>query len=151
MYPHPQWQRFSQLWGSFYPPIELSQPKRDLLDLLVTTLPDFVALLVDHRPAALRGRSLREVLTSDERQPENLAVAYRAWLKQPQLMRTVPPTLAFAAIGQARADGQITPELETKAIGNLLTDWAVRSTLEVAAQCATTLGPLSNLRALPVN
>jgi hypothetical protein len=66
-------------------------------------------------------------------------------------MRQVSPTLAFAAIGQARTDGQITPETESKAIGNLLTDWAVRSTLDVAAHCAGSIGQSSNLRALPVN
>jgi hypothetical protein len=151
LYPHPQWERLSQLWGSFYPPIDLSQPKRDLLDLLEETLPHFVALLVDHRPQSLRGRSLREVLASDDRRPENLATYYRAWSKRPQSMRQVSPTLAFAAIGQARADGQITPEMESKAIGNLLTDWAVRSTLDVAAQFAATIGQSSNLKALPVN
>ncbi len=151
VYPHPQWQRLSQLWESFYPPIDLTQPKRDLLTVVDATLPDFVSLLIDHRPKSLRGRSLREALASDDRRPENLATDYQAWLKRPQSIRHAPPTLAFAAIGQARADGQITPELESKAIGNLLTDWAVRSTLEVAAQCATSADPLSNLRALPVN
>jgi hypothetical protein len=155
LYPHPQWDRLSQLWESFYPPIDLSRPKRDLLALLQETLPDFVALLVDHRPQSLHGQTLREVLASDDRRPENLAANYQAWLKRPQSMRQVSPTLAFAAIGQARADGQITPELESKAIGNLLTDWAVRSTLDVAAQCsapgADSIGRLSNLRSLPVN
>ena len=151
LYPHPQWARLSQLWESFYPPIDLSQPKRDLLALMDETLPEFVRLLVDHRPQSLRGRSLREALTSDDRRPEQLAASYRSWLKQPQSIRHVSPTLAFAAIGQARADGQITPEMESKAIGNLLTDWAVRSTLDVAAHCAGSIGQSSNLRALPVN
>lgn len=155
LYPHPQWERLSQLWGSFYPPSDLSQPKRDLLDLLEGTLPDFVALLVDHRPQSLRGRSLREELASDDRRPEQLAAYYQVWSKRPQSMRQVAPTLAFAAIGQARADGQITPELESKAIGNLLTDWAVRSTLDIAAQggaqSAGSIGQSLNLRALPVN
>jgi hypothetical protein len=155
LYPHPQWDRLSQLWESFYPPIDLSRPKRDLLDLLEETLPDFVALLVDHRPESLRGHSLREVLVSDDCRPEHLAAYYRAGLQRPQLMRQVSPTVAFAAIGQARADGQITPELESKAIGNLLTDWAVRSTLDAAAQCsvqrADSIGSSSNLRSLPVS
>jgi hypothetical protein len=155
LYPHPQWDRLSQLWKSFYPPIDLSQPKRDLLALLDETLPDFVALLIDHRPRSLRGRSLREALASDDRRPETLAAHYRAGLKRPQLIRQVSPTLAFAALGQARADGQLTPELESKAIGNLLTDWAVRSTLNIAAQCgaphADSIGRASNLKLLPVN
>lgn len=151
LYPHPQWARLSHLWESFYPPIELAQPRRDLFALLADTLPDFVAQLVDHRPPALQGRSLREALTSDERRPENLGAQYRAWRAAPQSIRTAPPTLAFAAIGQARADGQITPELETKAIGNLLTDWAVRSTLDVAAQCANSIGLAPRSRLQPVN
>jgi hypothetical protein len=151
LYPHPQWDRLSQLWESFYPPIDLSQPKRDLLALMEETLPDFLALLVEHRPPSLQGRSLREALAMDERQPENLIANYRAWLATPQSIRHAPPTLAVAAIGQARADGQITPELESKAIGNLLTDWAVRSTFEVAAHCATSIGNSSNLRSLSVN
>ena len=117
--------------------------------------PTFVALLIDHRPQSLRGRSLREALASDDRRPETLAAHYRAGLKRPQLIRQVSPTLAFAALGQARADGQITPELESKAIGNLLTDWAVRSTLDIAAQCgashADSIGRSSNLRSLPVS
>jgi hypothetical protein len=137
LYPHPQWDRLSGLWESFYPPIDLSQPKRDLLALLEEMMPSFVTLLVNHRPKSLRGQSLREALISDDRRPENLAACYRSWSKTPQSMRQVSPTLVFAAIGQARADGQITPELEAKAIGNLLTDWAVRSTLDVAAQCAS--------------
>jgi hypothetical protein len=109
-----------------------------------------VALLVDHRPPSLRGRSLREALASAERRPDRLHAQYRAWRQSPQAIRRAPPTLAFAANGQARADGQITPELETKAIGNLLTDWAVRSTLDIARQCAVTIGPASNLKMLPV-
>lgn len=151
LYPHPQWDRLSQLWESFYPPIDLSQPKRDLFTLMEETLPDFVTLLVDHRPQSLHGRSLREALASDERRPENLIARYRAWLATPQSIRIVAPTLAFAAIGQARADGLITPELESKAIGNLLTDWALRSTLDVAAYCATTIGSSAKLKLLPVN
>ena len=156
LYPHPQWDRLSQLWESFYPPIDLSQPKRDLLALMEEAFPDFVTLLIDHQPKSLRGRSLRESLANDERRPENLIACYRSWLATPQAIRQVPPTLAFAAIGQARADGQITPELESKAIGNLLTDWAVRSTLDVAAHCAAhsaSIGPSpsSNLRSLLMN
>lgn len=151
LYPHPQWNRLSQLWESFYPPIDLSQPKRDLFAVMEETLPDFVALLIDHRPKSLHGRSLREALADEERRPEKLSRYYRMWLAEPQSIRTAPPTLAFAAIGQARADGQITPELEAKAIGNLLTDWAVRSTLDVAAHCANSLTPTWRSSLQPVN
>ena len=154
LYPHPQWERLSKLWASFYPPIDLSRPKRDLLALMAETLPDFVALLIDHRPKSLRGRSLREALASDDRRPDHLAAAYGEWLLRPHAMRQASPTLVFAAMGQARAGGQITPELETKAIGNLLTDWAVRSTLDAAAHCVAHGAPIGSAgrsRLHPVN
>jgi hypothetical protein len=52
-------------------------------------------------------------------------------------MRDNPPTLVFAAIGQARADGRITPEQESRTLAYLLTYWALRSTLDIAEVCAT--------------
>jgi hypothetical protein len=52
-------------------------------------------------------------------------------------MRDNPPSLVFAAIGQARADGTITPEEESDTLAYLLTYWALRSTLDIAEVCAT--------------
>ena len=46
-------------------------------------MPAFVALLVNHRPRALRGRSLMEVMDVAERQPARLAALYQHWLAQP--------------------------------------------------------------------
>jgi len=43
-------------------------------------------------------------------------------------MRDVSPSLAFAVIGQAKSDGQITPEEESRLLANLLTRWALQST-----------------------
>jgi hypothetical protein len=51
-------------------------------------------------------------------------------------MYRAPPTLVFAVIGQARADGQLTPEEESTVLGKLLTHWALRTTLNVSAVCA---------------
>ena len=47
------------------------------------------------------------------------------------------PIMAFAAIGQGRAEGKITPEEESVVLGKLLTHWALTSTLEAAAGCAS--------------
>ncbi|MGH8498073.1 MAG: hypothetical protein ACRERV_04600, partial [Methylococcales bacterium] len=38
-------------------------------------------------------------------------------------------------IGQARADGRMSPELESAILAKLLTHWAVRSTLNEAEAC----------------
>jgi hypothetical protein len=47
-------------------------------------------------------------------------------------MRRAPPSLAFAAIGQARADGEITPEAESRTLSELLRFWALKDALKVA-------------------
>lgn len=39
------------------------------------------------------------------------------------------PVLVFAVIGQARADGILSPEHESILLGRLLTHWALRNTL----------------------
>ena len=99
-------------------------------------MPAFVTLLVNHRPRSLRGRSLREVLAAPERQPGNLTAAYQLWRDQPERMRQAAPSLVFATIGQARADGKISPEEESRLLAYLLTYWALRSTLDTSTLCA---------------
>src|SRR5262249_56144985 len=54
----------------------------------------------------------------------------------PGHMRAASPTLAFAVLGQARASGLVTPEKENRLLGNLITYWALRSTLDVNAAMA---------------
>jgi len=93
--------------------------------------------MVNHRPRALRGSSLGEALSVSERQPDRLAALYKQWKCSPQTMQAAPPTLAFAVIGQARADGQISPEEESRLLADLLTYWALRGTLDMSELCAS--------------
>lgn len=136
LYPHPQWDQLAGLWESFYPTAGLDAERRQLFTMLEASMPDFVTLLVNHRPKALRGASLIEAMAVDERQPVRLAAHWQSWRISPAQMRTAPSTLAFAVIGQARADGRISPEVESRLLGDLLTYWALRSTLDIAAICA---------------
>jgi hypothetical protein len=136
LYPHPQWQHLAALWEACYPIGNLDQERRALIAALEQSMPAFVTLLVNHRPRALRGRSLGEVLATPERQPGNLAAAFELWHGQAELMRRAPPSLVFAAIGQARADGRMSPEEESRLLAYLLTYWALRSTLDTSALCA---------------
>lgn len=136
LYPHPQWDRLSSLWESFYPTTDLNDEKRGLLAILEATMPGFVALLINHRPKSLRGKSLIEVMSVSERQPNRLATYYQAWRTSPSQMRVAPPSLAFAVIGQARADGKMSPEEESRILAKLLTHWALRSTLDTSEACA---------------
>jgi hypothetical protein len=133
LYPHPQWDRWARLWESFYPRAGLDQEKERLITVLEATLPGFVALLVNHRPKALRGKSLGEVMSVDQRQPSRLAALYQEWRTSPAQMRTVAPSLVFAVIGQARADGRLSPEEESRILTEMLNYWALRSSLNASA------------------
>jgi hypothetical protein len=136
LYPHPQWARLAGAWTDFYPSATLEPETVDLLDRLRAGMPDFVALLVRHRPPALRGRSLPEVLEIDLRQPARLGQLYRQWSRTPQLMYRASPSLVFAVLGQARSEGLVGPEDENILLAKLLTHWALRSTLDSSYLCA---------------
>ncbi len=137
LYPMPVWDQLIDLWESYYPVDGLDDKLRETLQALERTIPAFVALLIHHRPAALHGRSLIEVLDLQELQPGRLRSHLHHWRSKPEQMYKARPILAFAAIGQGRADGTITPEEESLILGKLLTHWALTSTLEAAAGCAS--------------
>ncbi|MCY1073809.1 hypothetical protein [Archangium lansingense] len=137
LYPHPQWGRLSRLWEQFYPTEGLGAERRAHLAAMEQSMPRFVELLLSHRPERLRGRSLAQaLLMKEERQPARLGALYREWRAAPALMRGASPSLVFAVLGQARANGTITPEEEGKALAELLRYWALRSTLDTSAECA---------------
>jgi hypothetical protein len=136
LYPHPQWDRFADLWTAFYPPHGLAPSRARVFGRLRATMPAFVTLLMQHRPRALRGRTLAEVLGAAERQPRRLARLYQHWSADPQAMYRASPSLVFAVIGQARADGRASPEDESRLLARLLTHWALASTLQAASRCA---------------
>jgi len=140
LYPHPQWQRLAALWEAFYPPRGLDPESLRLLERLQAILPAFVTVLIEHRPAALRGKTLTQVLQVDERQPARLMALYRLWCRAPERMYSAPPSLAFAVIGQARSDSRLSPEDESVLLGKLLTYWALASTLDTSLACAATAG-----------
>lgn len=136
LYPHPQWARLASLWASFYPTRGLDAPRMQLLNRLRATLPALVSLLVQQRPSSLRGHRLVDVLDTDARQPEQLTRLFDRWRHTPMAMYRAAPSLVFAVIGQARADGRATPDEESRLLGRLLTHWALSSTLQSAAHCA---------------
>lgn len=135
LYPHPQWQRLARLWESFYPKTGLDASRYALLDQLEAGIPEFVDLLIHHQPQTLRGRSLIEVMDTGNRLPDRLTDYYEHWRRTPAAMFRTAPTLVFAVIGQARADGRMSPEQESTILAKLLTHWAVRDTLSTAAAC----------------
>lgn len=150
MYPHPQWARLAALWESYYPLDRVAPAQQALLRRLETGMPGFVALLVNHRPQSLRGRSLLEVLGVSGRQPEGLMALFRAWTRTPAEMYRNPPTLVFAVLGQARADGTLSPEDEATLLARLLAHWALQSTLDASFACASGASAASTAHALAV-
>jgi hypothetical protein len=145
LYPHPQWRRLEQMWDAFYPLAGLDAERLVIIEALLKTMPSFVSLLKNHRPRSLRGRSLAEALEVAERQPARLRLLFESWGGSPVEMRRAAPSLVFAVIGQARADGKISPEEESWLLSSLLTYWALRGTLDMSAYCSQ-LTPRRNSR-----
>jgi len=136
LYPHPQWARIASLWHSYYPLQGLPPETADILARMQASLPAFVALLVEHRPKALRGRSLRELFETAERQPARLEALHHEWVRDPSQMYRAQPMLVFAVIGQARSNGWLAPEDESVLVAKLLTYWALRATINTSELCA---------------
>jgi hypothetical protein len=136
LYPHPQWRKVAELWGSYYPLADLDDERRRLITLLEVSIPEFVSVLVNHRPKSLRGRSLGGAMGTEERSPPRLTTLFGTWNKAPAQMYRALPSLTFAVLGQAKADGRLSPEDESDLLAKLLTYWAMRSTLDSSAYCA---------------
>jgi hypothetical protein len=136
LYPHPQWDRLSRLWDSFYPTDRLDDERKALLRALEDGIPRVVEVFTTHRPKTLGHKPLAEVMKSAERQPGHLAALFKSWQEDPGRMRRAAPSLVFAVVGQARADGTVSPEDEGTLLAGLLKTWALRSALDSKAICA---------------
>lgn len=125
LYPDPQWDALDSLWEGMYPPRQQSAQQQMLLRALNDVLPDFVALVLQHRPSALKGKSLQEAFPVATRRPALLRQLYRRWLAAPETIYQARPGLVFAAIGQARADQAILPDTENRLLSRVLRQWAL--------------------------
>lgn len=128
LYPHPQWERLAALWESFYPRHGLSTQSAMLIGDLEARLPDFTELLIQHRPASLAGLALIDALGVDDRSPHRLRELYQDWSRRPDRIYTAPPTLVFAVLGQQRADGVVSPAVESRTLAKMLVHWAINGT-----------------------
>ncbi len=125
LYPDPQWDGLERTWERLYPTEGQPAAQRDLIRLLSGTLPDFVQTVIQHRPAALRGKRLLDAFPLAERQPAQLRHLYLAWQQEPKAMFRARPGLLFAVIGQARADFALSPARENKTLTEMLYQWAI--------------------------
>jgi hypothetical protein len=130
LYPHPQWAALRRTWRAMYPVADLPAHRREELGRLEAEIPLLVPALVDHRPAALRGARIRDLWPVSARRPERLLARFRAWGEDPGVLARQRPALVFAVLGQAKAAGLLSPESESRLLSDLLTAWAVRSSLD---------------------
>lgn len=136
LYPDPQWRQLAQVWTSLYPVRRLPSDRVRVIQALLATMPAFVRLVLGHRPASLRGRALGEVLHGSDRSPDRLVRLFQEWMADRSAIPLTRPALAFAAVGQARARGLLTPEGEDRLLGRLISYWALQSTLQANARLA---------------
>jgi hypothetical protein len=142
IYPHRQWGELAATWRRFYPTAGLDEARRGVIGGLERTMPSFISLLLGHQPASLRGAALGACITMPDRMPGRLIAEYERWTAQPELMREAPPTLVFAVLGRARAKGRLSPEREDRLLGELITHWALTSTLDIADMLARAPRPV---------
>ncbi|MHA6247939.1 hypothetical protein ACXYMU_08400 [Pontibacter sp. CAU 1760] len=126
LYPHLQWRYLENRWETFYPPDKQRASTRYTIQALERTLPDFVELVVNHRPKGLGGYKLRDVFPVQARQPARLQKLFKQWRYAPTLMHTASPTLVFAVLGQAKSDGNLSTVEETMLLQRMLTRWAMQ-------------------------
>jgi hypothetical protein len=143
-YPESGWRNLTELWESYYPIDQLDSDQKRTFRDLERSIPTLVDVLVNHSLAALRGDTLIEALDTDELQPPRLRQLLQTWREKPQEMYRTRAIVTFAALGQGRADGKLTPEEESVVIAKLLTHWAVQSTLLVEDTCAYCGGPVTS-------
>jgi hypothetical protein len=143
LYPDPQWRRVTALWSALYPLERAPEAMRNTLADLLAHIPEFVGTLLDHEPPTLRGERLGSVLQMPDRQRAELLARYAAWRRAPEALHAAPPALAFAVLGQARGEGLISPEEESQLLGEQLTRWAVRSSLDTSVLCAQASLPVA--------
>ena len=114
------------LWERMYPRTEASRATQDLMEELELTIPDFVHMVINHRPVTLRGRRLLDIFYYRERQPAQLQHLFNLWRFAPEEISKAPPALLFAVIGQARADANISSQKESQLLSQWLTHWAFK-------------------------
>lgn len=125
LFPDPQWANLSNHWNQAYPLNRLKPAHKQLISHLTEVLPQFVQMVIHHQPQALKGAALMDGFPIQSRQPQRLRLLFEQWRKDKQAMKKARPTLVFAVIGQARADGKLSPEAENLLLTNMLNFWAL--------------------------
>lgn len=141
LYPHPQWAALVAAWKACYPVGDVSREVQEDIVRLERTAPAMAELMAGHRPPALGGRSIADVLPLEQRTPGSLVARFQAWGDDLGVLARQPPSLVFAVMGQARAAGLVAPRAESALLTDVLSAWAVRSSIDVMERPYSTLEP----------
>lgn len=144
LYPHPQWDALANQWEALYPTQGEPPAKQQIIQVLEKALPELANLLINHRPATLHGKRLGDIFPVAERQPVRLQQLHQRWQRQPGLLEKSAPSLVFAVIGQAKADGAITAEDESRLLIGILTRWALERAKRYGAAAKPVAPPALN-------
>ena len=125
LFPDPQWAALNQQWNDLYPTNELSADKQTLIRRLEAVLPVFADLVLSHRPKSLRGQRVADIFPTAGRWPEQLRAHYDLWQEHPYQREHCAPSLVFAVVGQAKADGRISTSDEARILSHMLERWAL--------------------------
>ena len=136
LYPDPQWDELAALWTRLYPLEDAPAAMRRPLEPAEATIPAFVRFLLGHRPPALRGRPAGRRAAHAGPQPGRPAGPLRVLAGRPHPARRRP---AGAGLRRRRTGPRgrlLSPESESTVLDELLTGWAVRSSLDTSLLCA---------------
>lgn len=119
VYPDPQWRQIAGTWRQLYPLRHLSGAARRELVRRERQIDDVARVLCELRFPSIDA-TLPDHLQASSRSPAVLRRLLGAGLKR------ATPLRAVAALGQARADGDVPPETEARLLDQLLRLWALR-------------------------
>jgi len=122
--PHPQWKQLRAQWSALHPLASARPEKQALMKTLLEALPEFAALACTLRPRSLEGKRIADLFPDGVMHPARLAETYERWKRGRLAMYAARPSLVFAVLGQARADGKLPPKLETRVLETLILRWA---------------------------
>lgn len=129
LYPDSQWKMLESIWQQMYPTVHLGEDEKDKIRILMDTRSALASMLKKHRSKSLKGRTLAERLSTNDRKPDRLRSIWNRVSQNSLLINKLSPVLAFAVIGQAKMDRKITAKDEDQIIESLLRKWAfVRAT-----------------------
>jgi len=125
LFPDPQWDRLWNIWKSFYPMGSLPLSKQVILKILAHEMDHFISIIINHKPASLKGKRIIDIFNIQLRQPMVFRQTFQSWKNNPALINMQSPVFVFAVLGQAKADNALNPKEESHLLKQQFNRWAI--------------------------